>query len=328
MNLSVPGILQGIFLLLLAPAFSGLVNYFKGQRTGYHRSPGFIFQPYRDMWKLFKLPVMRSSSTSWLFAAAPGVSFILYAWLAFIIPIFYRPAVASVDLIILVYVLGLARFVLSLAGLDSGTAFGSLGSTREMLFQFLSEIGLAAVLAALALQWNTLDLQEILTNHAGLNLIFNTANLPAIRMVFLIPALAALVVLETGRIPIDNPDTHLELTMSRKAIILEYAGRDLALMEWAEMIKLAFLATLLIDLFLGPFYPTNWPQFSAISPLLSFLLDGLLYLFFMWILSWSLGLWETTRPKLRLRKTSSLLWFSLLFSFITIVFIMLNQGAG
>jgi formate hydrogenlyase subunit 4 len=326
MNFSILAILQGIFLLLLAPAFSGLVNFLKGRLTGYQRPAGFIFQPYRDLWKLFNLPAMRSSSTSWLFAAAPGVSFILYGWLAFILPIFAQKVLLGVDLIVLVYVLGLARFVLSLAGLDSGTPFGNLGSSREMFFQFLSEIGLAAVLAALALQWNTLDLQEILAKHASLNLVLSTADLTVIRMVFLIPALAALVVLETGRIPIDNPDTHLELTMSRKAITLEYAGRDLALIEWAEMIKLAFLATLLIDLFLGPFYPTHWPMFSQDLPVWIPLLDGLFYLFFMGILSMALGFWETTQPKLRLRKTSSLLWFSLLFSFITIVFIVLNQG--
>jgi formate hydrogenlyase subunit 4 len=326
MNLSVLSILQGIFLLLLAPAFTGLVNYLKGQRTGYNRSPGFIWQPYRDLWKLFRLPSMRSTSTSWMFAATPGMVFILYAWLAFIVPVFYRPVLLSVDLIILVYVLGLARFTISLSGLDSGSAFGGLGSSREMLFQFFSEIGLAAVLAALALQWNTLDLQEILTKHAGLKLFTASNNLPIIQMFFLIPAMGALVLLETGRIPIDNPDTHLELTMSSKAITLEYAGRDLALIEWAEMIKLAFLVTLMIDLFLAAFYP-GIPQTGVfwVSGLF-YGLDVVIYLVFMGALALILAFWETDRPKLRLRKTSSLLWFSILFSFITIVFIVLYQG--
>lgn len=305
-------IVQGILLIAFAPSAVGLLNWLKARGQGRKRKLSFILQPYWDLYKLFGVPVVNPQTASWVFSITPWVVFIAYALLAFAIPVLVSPPLLAIDLIVVVYILGLARFTLSLAGWDTGAAFGGLGNSREMFLHFLTEIGLIFVLAALALRWNTLDLTRIMQEHSKIFLTLDTwaVNLG---LVFLPIAVAGIILFEIEHIPVGNPETHLELTMAQKAITLEFAGRDLALIEWGEMIKLTFLFTLFGNLFL-PLDANHW-----FSNLLLFAGRGLV---FVLGLTW----WELRQPRMRLRRVSRLAWGSILFSLITIIFITASRS--
>lgn len=315
------GFMQGLLLVTLAPGITGLLVYFKAGLQARRRSPATIWQPYRDLRKLWQRPAIRARTTSWLFALAPTAVFVAYSWLAFAVPLFSYTTLVVADFIMVIYVLGLARFLLSLAGLDAGAPFGGLGSSREMFFYFLTEVGLVLVLAALSLRWGTVSLDALFQKHAGLGIRFVASP----DLILLAGALVALILLEADRIPVDNPATHLELTMSQKAIGLEYAGRDLALLEWAEMIKLAFLITLFGDLFLPLPVPKGW--IADFQLLQNNLVLGLYYLLKLLVMILTLALWEMHRPKLRLRKVVTLALLAVTFTLISIIQIV-GPGFG
>jgi formate hydrogenlyase subunit 4 len=315
MEMSSP-ILQGISLVFAAPALTGWIIWFKARMQGRPRSWIYIFQPYLNLITLFRTPAVRPMTTSWVFRATPWILFASYAWLMFIIPVFAKPLLV-IDFIVVIYVLGLGRFVLSLAGWDAGNAFGGLGGSREMFLHFLTEIGLILFFAALTLRWDTINLNQIFDYHAQILLdIMNQKSFEDqklileffkdIGLVFLAISLALIILFEAERLPIDNPDTHLELAMTHKAVLLEFAGGDLALIKWAEMIKLMFLFSLFSNLFL----PVHnlWQGFQI--PLFTgeMLLLGCL-----------LVVWELRQARTRLREVSRFAWTTLLFSLISII---------
>ena len=135
------GLIQGTLLILLAPGLVGLLRYFKARLQARPRRMTNIFQPYRDLHKLMGKPAIRSKTSSWVFAMTPTALFVAYVWLVFMVPVFHPATLIAGDLIVVIYVLGLARFSLSLAGLDAGAPFAGLGSSREMFLHFLTEIG-------------------------------------------------------------------------------------------------------------------------------------------------------------------------------------------
>lgn len=308
-TLSPTPILQGVFLLLAAPALAGWIIWFKARIQGRRRSWTYIFQPYLNLMTLFRTPAVRPLTASWVFRATPWILFASYAWLMFIIPVFTKPLLA-IDFIVIIYVLGLGRFMLSLAGWDTGNAFGGLGSSREIFLHFLTEIGLILFFAALALRWDTINLGKLFDDHAqilhGLPKILNQEFSQNFGLIFLAISLALIILFEAGRLPIVNPDTHLELTMTHKAVLLEFAGSDLALVEWAEMIKLMFLFSLFGNLFL-PFH-NLWQGFQIPLFAVEMLLLGCL-----------LVLWEFRQARTRLREVSRFAWTTLLFSLISII---------
>jgi len=313
------GVLQGLLLILIAPGLAGLLRQLK-TRLQFRQGAG-ILQPYRDLFKLIRRPAVRSETTSWIFAFTPYILFVAYGLLAFQVPVFHCATLLSGDLIVILYILGLARFVLSLAGLDSGAPFSGLGSSREMFFHFLTEIGLMLIIATLIIRWNTINLAAIIAQHSGLlasGISGGTGTFPFNpEMLLLFLSLAFLILFESERIPIDNPATHLELTMAHKAVLLEYAGHDLALIEWAEMIKLTFLLTLLINLF-------------APIPALATLTNGI----DLWASGWAwlgyalkvlgiivlMAIWEVSQPKLRLRAVVRPSLWPVVFSVIAIIY--------
>lgn len=314
---TIEAILQGTLIIALAPALTGWVNWLKSRGQGRKRHWTYIFQPYWDLKKLSNVPVVRPLTTSWVFGMTPLVMFAVYALLAFIIPIFTQPLLV-VDIIVVIYILGLGRFMLSLAGWDAGASFGGLSSSREMFLHFFTEIGLFLVLVALALRWNTVDLVKIIKNHSQILLnIFSNPNLAFqdLGLIFLPFAVVTLIFFEAERIPVDNPETHLELTMTQKAITLEFAGRDLALIDLAEMTKLMFLFALFGNLFF-PF--NNFLLANLGLALVGFVVEIIL-------LGGLLALWELRYPKTRLRQVSRLAWGSILFSLISIVFITITR---
>lgn len=309
---TVAGLLQGVFLLFIAPGLIGLLRYFKaGLQQRQRRFLVAISQPYRHLAKLMRKPVVRAQTTSWVFAATPVVLFTTYGLLAFLVPVFHQSTLITADLILIVYLLGLARFSVSLAGLDAGTPFGGLGSSREMFLHFLTEIGLFLVIAALAIRWGSIRLDVLFVQHGelGLRRLLNSPELLLLAL-----ALFVLILFESGRIPINNPTTHLELTMGQKAITLEYAGHDLALIEWSEMIKLTFLLTLWNNLFIPyPILPDNLNSIAIVWALAGYTVK-------MLFITFALALWEVSRPKLRIRAVIRPGLYPIVFSLLAMVY--------
>lgn len=304
-----PPLLQGLAILALAPLLVGWTNWWKARFTGRRRPVAYLLQPYRDLFKLMRVPATRSRTTSWVFSWTPWVVFLSYGTLLFSLQVFSKPLLQA-DLIFTLYLLGLARFMLSLAGLDSASSFGGLGGSREMFFHFLTEISLFSIIAGVFVLSGSASV--ILWDlHPPAEKILPTS----LSLFSLFIAFFPVLLLETRRIPVDNPETHLELTMAGKAVELEFSGRDLALIEWGEMNKLIFMLILWIQLFIQIL--TQFAETSKMLPVTTLLLlpAGV-------FLSW----WETRMPKIRLGQVPVMAQISLLFSLFAIV-VWLFAGA-
>lgn len=309
------GLWQGVIVIGLAPGMVGLLRFFKAGMQGRRRTWQNIRQPYADLWKLLHKPAVRSRTTSLIFAVAPVMVFSIYGALACMLPLFpFRSVQIDPDLVLILYLLGLARFIISLAGLDSGASLGGLGSSREMFFHFLTEIGMGTIIAALMLKWNTFYLTGILENFQK-----NSSHFFRPDSLLLAISLFLLILFEAERLPVDNPATHLELTMAHRAILLEYAGRDLALLEWAEMTKLFFLLGLWCSLFL---------PFTLSGSGLAFIGNTGLFLLEMIILTLAVAVWEMSRPKLRLRSVSGLSMWAIGLSVLAMIYAFAQSVSG
>jgi len=294
-------LVQGLLLLVGAPAFLGWLNWWKARLTRRRRPLTCVVQPYRDLIKLLRLPATYAKPTSWVFRLTPVIVFAAYGSLLFTLPFFTRPLLAA-DLVLILYLLGLARFTLSLAGLDSASSFGGLGSNREMFFHFLTEISFFAVILALWL-WSNVGAAAPTQSNALLRIV---------ALLAVILAFFPVILLEARRLPVDNLETHLELTMAGKAVGLEFSGRDLALVEWAETNKLFFMVALWSQL------PLTLFEQAPRSVFLSLLLWLLAGAFLAW--------WEQRTPKLRLGRVPSVAQMSLLLSLFAILVRLIPGG--
>ena len=238
------GVGQAALALLLAPALVGLIRWLKARLQNRRGAPAW--QPYWELAKLFRKEVVVSSNASWIFRATPFIVFTSTVAVALLVPILAVPlAFDGVgDLLVVVYLLLLGTFFLSLAGLDPGSAFGGMGASREMTVAALAEPTVALAIFALALSAGSTNLGQIVARTMSAPA---TAVSPGYLLAFL--ALFIVTLAETGRLPVDNPATHLELTMIHEAMVLEYSGRYLALIEWAAGLKLLIFFSLLGNLF-------------------------------------------------------------------------------
>ncbi|HTF99041.1 MAG TPA: NADH-quinone oxidoreductase subunit H [Nitrospirota bacterium] len=236
-------IAQVLILLFFAPLFVGWVKtvkcWFQGRTT-----PGLL-QPYRDIRKLLAKDVVIAENASWIFRFTPYLVFGVSIMAGGIVPILSTdlPLAATADVIALVALFAIARFFTALAGMDIGTAFGGMGSSREMTIASLAEPAMLMAVFAVSLVSKSTSLSHMAFVIAQGNSLLR----PSLVFAFLAFVLIALA--ETGRVPVDNPATHLELTMIHEAMILEYSGRHLALIEWASMMKLFLFAALGIATF-------------------------------------------------------------------------------
>ena len=235
---------QGLLALLLAPGVVGLVRWLKARLQNRRGAPPW--QPYRELRKLFQKEVVVSRHASWLFHLAPFVVFASTLAVAVIVPVLAVPLLVDRigDLLVVVYLLLLGTFFLALAGLDPGSAFGGMGASREVTVAALAEPTLAVAIFALARSAGSTNLGEIAARTMADPL---SAMSPGHLLAF--AALFIVMLAETGRLPVDNPATHLELTMIHEAMVLEYSGRYLALIEWAAALKLLVFFILLGNLF-------------------------------------------------------------------------------
>jgi formate hydrogenlyase subunit 4 len=235
---------QMFLVVLIAPLVLGVTRRVKAR---IHRRIGPpLMQPYRDLWKLLHKEVVLAHNASWLYRVAPYFVFATTWVAAALVPTYATGLLFSwsADLIALVALLGTARFMLALAGMDIGTAFGGIGSSREMMIASLAEPAMLLIVFTVALVAGTTQLSEIAATfvHKGVGL--------RVSLGLALFALVFVAVAENARIPIDNPATHLELTMVHEAMVLEYSGRHLAMIEAAAALKLVLYFSLIICLFL------------------------------------------------------------------------------
>jgi len=294
-------IAQVAVLLFIAPLFTGWVKMLKCWFQG--RTSPSIFQPYRDIRKLLSKDVTLAENASWIFRFTPYLVFGISVMAGGIIPILSTdlPLSASADVIALVALFAIARFFTALAGMDIGTAFGGMGSSREMTIASLAEPAMLMAVFAVSLVSKSTSLSQMTL------IISQGHSLLRPSLVFALMAFILIALAETGRVPVDNPATHLELTMIHEAMILEYSGRHLALIEWAGMMKL-FLFT---ALGIASFFPWGIAQSDDLFPvLLSF--PGLL--FKLGIVGLGLVLIETGLAKMRIFRITEFLGSAFLFA--------------
>jgi formate hydrogenlyase subunit 4 len=288
-------VFQLILLLGIAPLVTGVIKTLKA-RLQIRRGPG-ILQPYRDLNKLFHKGMVLPDSASWIFAVTPLVVFATTAIAGLMLPMMSAEAPLGLfgGMLAIVYLLGLGRFFLALGGLDTGGSFGGLGASREMTIAALAEPAMMMAIFTVGIGANSTSLSEVARTAIGNNWAFLA---PAQMLAF--AALFLVLIAETGRIPVDNPATHLELTMIHEAMILEYSGPYLGLIEWASSIKQLLLMTLLINGFLPFGLHREWSLAGTLLSLFYLLLKLLL-------LSCTIVLTETVNAKMRLFRVPEML---------------------
>ena len=278
---------QFLILLLAAPAFAGWVRTVKCRMQG--RTYAGIWQPYRDIARLFTKEVILAENASWIFRFTPYIVFGVTVMIGGIIPFVSTdlPFAATADVIALVMLFAIIRFFTALAGMDIGTAFGGMGSSREMMIASLAEPAMLMAIFTVSLAVNSTSLTQMVQVMAHGGFIIRPS------LAFALIAYIMVHLTETGRIPVDNPSTHLELTMIHEAMILEYSGRHLALIEWAGMMKLFIFSTLGIAVFC----PWGIPAGSDLGAIA---LGGLVLAVKLAVLGMILVLIETGMAKMRL----------------------------
>jgi len=211
-----------------------------------NRSAPSILQPYKDLNKLFLKQTLQVDGASWIFYATPCILFSILLVACTLVPGFILNTSLNIgDAIVFVGLLALARFFLALAGMDIGTAFGGMGSSREMMISALAEPSLLLIFFIMAMKAGSSNLSIIVSYITQTS--FGIYIYPSFIFIFL--SLLMITLAETGRIPVDNPTTHLELTMTHEAMILEYSGKYLGLIEWGAQIKTMLFFVLISNLF-------------------------------------------------------------------------------
>jgi formate hydrogenlyase subunit 4 len=242
--LAVWAALQAGVFVAAAPLLLGVVKRLKCLLQNRNSPP--LTQPYRDLARLFRKQPVLAENASWLFRITPYVVFGATITATALVPLLSltTPGAQLGDIIVLVGLLALARVFTALAAMDIGTAFGGMGASREMTVSALTEPAMLMAIFTLTMTAAGTNLATAMGNILEQGLILRPS------FTFALLGLMLVAVAETGRIPVDNPATHLELTMLHEAMVLEYSGRHLALLEWAAQIKFMIFAVLIVDLFL------------------------------------------------------------------------------
>ncbi len=307
-------ILHIVLMLGAAPLLVGLIRLMRARLVG--RTGPKLLQPYRDLRRLLRKQPVLADNASFVFRGAPAVSFAATAAAAFLVPSFASGmALAPTgDLLVIAGLLALARASLALAAMDVGTAFGGLGASREMAFGVFAEPALLLIFLTLALLAGTtnLDLIAALVRDGGLGL--------RVSMGLVLLATIAVGLVENDRVPTGNPETHLELTMVHEAMVLEYSGRYLALIEAGAAVKLLLWLTLIATIFL----PAGLAP-AGILPLAW--LGGLVaWAVKIFLLAAGLAVLETGIARMRLFRVPEFLGVALLLGILAALFLFVSQG--
>lgn len=305
---------QIIIIVVLAPLLSGIIKKIKAFFQ--IRKGASIFQPYYDIAKLLRKDSVVSENVSWIFHAAPVISIAAVLTAGLIVPVFISnmPFSFAGDLIAVVYLFALARFFTALSSLDAGSSFGGMGGSREMFIASMVEPALMLSIFAVALNVGSTNLSHISQTVSAMGL---SAVSPYHLLAFV--AFFIIVIAETGRIPVDNHATHLELTMIHEAMILEYSGKQLAIVELGAMIKQLIMFSLLANIFF-PWGIANDLGFVNMGVAL------IIFLIKISVIGALMAIVETSTAKWRLFRLPDLLSISLMLSFLSIVSFIIVKG--
>lgn len=298
-------IIQLVIILLTAPLVGGIIKKVKALTQ--HRRGAPLLQMYYDLYKLTKKDVTVSATASWVYRATPYVVFVSAVAAALFVPVSaaLMPAGFPGDAIMFVYLLALGRFFLMLAALDTGSTFGGMGSSREGMISSLIEPAIIIALFTIGLVSGSTSIFQMMQVAA-----FETV--PLMHPVYIVTFLAMILVLiaETCRIPVDDPSTHLELTMVHEAMILEYSGRHLALVEYGAAVKQLVFITFIVNIFL----PLD--GFVALTGVAAVIISLLIYLAKVIVLSLVVALLEVCTVKLPLFSVPNLAALAFVLAFI------------
>jgi formate hydrogenlyase subunit 4 len=305
---------QMLLVLVLAPLLTGLVRKLKARLLRRRGPP--LLQPYRDFIRLLRKEAVVAESASWLFRIAPYLVFAATWVAAALVPTFATGLLFSwsADVIVIIALLGSARFFLALAGMDVGTSFGGIGSSREAMIAALAEPALIMIVFTLALIAGSTQLSSIaelmLSTGVGLRVSLGLA----------LVALIIVAIAENGRIPVDNPATHLELTMVHEAMVLEYSGRHLALIELASSVKLLLYVSLIGCLFVP------WGLAPAGAPFYVHVIGAGVYVAKLAVAGVLLALFETMIAKMRVFRVADFLGAALMLGFLATLLRFVSRG--
>jgi formate hydrogenlyase subunit 4 len=305
---------QMLVVLLLAPLLTGFIRKVKARLLRRRGPP--LLQPYLDLVKLARKEAIVADSASWLFRGAPYIVFATTWVAAALVPTFATGLLFSwsADLIAITALLGSARFFLALAGMDVGTSFGGLGSSREMMFATLAEPALIMIVFSLAL----------IAGSTQLSTVAGFMQSPAVGLrISLALALIALVIVaitENARVPVDNPATHLELTMIHEAMVLEYSGRHLAMIELSSQLKLLLYTSLIACVF------APWGVAPVAASFTTHLLGGVAYIGKLAAAGIMLALFETTVAKMRVFRVPDFVGVALMLGLLATLLRFMSRG--
>ncbi len=307
-------ILQMVLVVAVAPLLTGYIRKVKARLVRRRGAP--IIQPYRDLLRLMRKEVIIPDTASWLFRVVPYLVFGSIWAAAALVPTFLTglPFSWSADLVAIVGLLGGARFFLAIAGLDVGTAFGGIGSSREMMIASLAEPAMMMIVFTVSLLAGTTQLSSIadfmLTNNVGLRVSLGLSLI----------ALIMVAIAENARIPVDNPSTHLELTMVHEAMVLEYSGRHLALIELTAALKLLLYMSLLACIFMpwGIATPQHEP-FGIVLGIASYVAK-------LALCGFLLAVFETSVAKMRVFRVSEFLGGALMLGLLSVVLLFVSRS--
>lgn len=300
-------IIQSLLIPALSPLIVGVIRKIKAKFQ--NRQGASIFQPYRDLRKLFGKDEVISENASWIFRYSPYILFALTLVIAFGVPTISTDASLPYlgDFLVFVYLIAFGAFFLALSGLDTSSAFGGMGSSREMTVAALTEGGFIFSLFSVSLLTGKSDFSHMISSLSSMPVSDIIAPVLIAFIAFYIVLLA-----ECARYPFDNPATHLELTMIHEAMILEYSGKRLALIEWAAANKLMIFISLAANLF----FP--W-QVATTSEIVPVVLSLIFFAIKVFVLSASVAILEASIAKLRFFRLPDLLMTSLVLGMISIV---------
>ncbi len=306
--------IQMLLVLLLAPLLTGFVRKIKARLV--RRQGASVFQPYRDLLRLLRKEVVLADNASWLFRVTPYVTFAAIWVAAALVPTFATGLLFNwtADLIAIVALLGSARFFLALAGMDVGTSFGGIGSSREVMIAALAEPAMLLIFFCMALVAGSTQLSTVAnfmaSSYVGLRVSLGMA----------VIALIMVALAENARIPVDNPATHLELTMVHEAMVLEYSGRHLAMIEFGAFLKLLLYISLIACVFL----PWKIALFGT-GPL-SYVVGAGVYIVKLAAAGFMLALFETATAKMRVFRVPQFLGAALMLGLLGTLLLFVSRS--
>jgi formate hydrogenlyase subunit 4 len=310
-NIILYTILNTVFVFLFAPLLVSLIKKVKAMCQGRIGTP--LFQSYLQLYKLCKKEIVYSDNSSFIMRISPylNISFLLAA--SIFVPVVFIPLPESGfgNIILFLYLMVCARFFMALSGLDAGSTFGGMGSSREMTIASIIEPTTLMACAAMAFILKTTSIPEMFGTVLGGSVL----QYPTLFMVAC--SLFIILIVETARIPVDNPETHLELTMIHETMILEQTGPKLALMELSYGVKQLILMALLINILFPWGLATEMTLTGILISIGSFMLKAI-------ILAIAVGIFESFFAKIRFFRLPDFFMMALFLSFVTIVFELLS----